>query len=348
MITLPACKCIRAMHLAWIGMLLLSACTSQPQIASTEPAPVWPAPPETPRIAYIKSFSQPKELGITKGVFTKILELVVGASDLRLVRPMAVVVTPDGTIYVADPGSNGVHRFDTKHQQHRLIQRKDDQPLPSPIGLAVNSEGDVYVTDSSLGEVFVIKPDAKIAEPLKLATPIQQPTGVAFDPEGNRFYIVDTSTHQVRIVGRDGTQIAAFGQRGNGEGEFNYPTLLWRDTDGRLYVTDSLNFRIQMFDGEGHFLGLFGRHGDSTGDLSHPKGITTDHDGHVYVTDSMHHALQIFNRNGDLLLSIGNRGRGPGEFWLPAGAFMTADDHLYIADSYNQRIQIFQYIGDKP
>ena len=334
--------------LTWLGALLLTACASQPQVTNTEPLPVWPAPPETPRIAYVQSFSQPEDLGISKGFFTKIYELVVGSSDLRLIRPMAVIVTPDGTIYVADPGSHGVHRFDAKQHQHHLIQRKDELPLTSPIGLALGSKGEVYVTDSALGEVFLIEPGAKDAIPLTLDTPIQQPTGIAFDPAGKRLYIVDTTGHQIRIVTPDGKQISAFGRRGNGNGEFNFPTMIWRDRDGRLYVTDSLNFRIQIFDSEGRFLGLFGRHGDATGDLSHPKGITTDRSGHVYVMDSMHHALQIFNRDGVLLLSISNRGRAPGEFWLPAGAFMTDDDRLYIADSYNQRIQIFQYMGDKP
>jgi sugar lactone lactonase YvrE len=336
------------MRFAWLGVLLLTACASQPQIVNTEPPPVWPAPPETPRIAYVRAFSQPEDMGITKSFFTKIYELVVGSSDLHLIRPMAVMVTPDGTIYVADPGSHGVQRFDAKRQKHRLIQRKDSLPLPSTIGLAVDSEGDVYVTDSALGEVFVIKPDSRDAIPLTLDKPIQQPTGIAFDPVGKRLYIVDTTGHQIRVVTPDGKQISTFGRRGNGNGEFNFPTMIWRDRDGRLYVTDSLNFRIQIFDSEGRFLGLFGRHGDATGDLSHPKGVTTDRSGHVYVMDSMHHALQIFNRDGDLLLSIGNRGRAPGEFWLPAGAFMSDDDLLYIADSYNQRIQVFQYIGDKP
>lgn len=343
----PASGRICSMHCAWLGVLLLTSCATQPQLANTEPPPVWPAPPETPRIAFVRAFSQPEDLGISKSFFTKVYEFVVGSSELRLIRPMAVTVTPDGTIYVSDPGSRGVHRFDTKQQHHRLIQRKDNLPLPSPIGLAADSEGDIYVTDSALGEVLVIKPASREAIPLTLDQPIQQPTGIAFDPLGKRLYIVDTTGHQIRIVTPDGKQISAFGQRGSGNGEFNFPTMLWRDKDGQLYVTDSLNFRIQIFDSEGRFLGLFGRHGDATGDLSHPKGVTTDRSGHVYVMDSMHHALQIFNRDGDLLLSIGHRGRGAGEFWLPAGAFMSDDDLLYIADSYNQRIQVFQYIGGK-
>lgn len=348
MSSIQAYKRIRTLYSTWLFSLLLTACASQPQTAVTEPTPVWPAPPEKARIAYIQSFSKPEDLGITKGFFTRVFEFVAGKSDLRLIRPMAVAVTTGGTIYVADPGSHGVQLFDMQQQLHRLIQRKDNQPLSSPIGLALDPQGDVYVTDSALGQVFVIKSGANVAVPLALETPIRQPTGIAFDPAGKRLYIVDTSGHQIRIVALDGKQLAAFGKRGNGNGEFNYPTMLWRDKDGRLYVADSLNFRIQIFDSEGKFLGLFGHHGDSTGDLSHPKGITTDRDGHVYVLDSMHHALQIFNRDGEVLLSIGSRGRGPGEFWLPAGAFMTGEDFLYIADSYNQRIQIFHYLGDKP
>ena len=69
------------MLMSLAALLLLTGCASQPQIASTEPAPVWPAAPEAPRIAYVQSFSKPEDLGISKGIFTKVYEFIVGASD---------------------------------------------------------------------------------------------------------------------------------------------------------------------------------------------------------------------------------------------------------------------------
>ena len=193
-----------------------------------------------------------------------------------------------------------------------------------------------------------IEPGAKRAKPLTLATTLRQPTGVVFDPIGQQLFVVDTAAHQVVAIGLDGQERARFGRRGDGNGEFNFPTLIGRDHDGRLYVTDSLNFRIQLFDAQGRFISRFGRLGNATGDLSRPKGVATDRFGHVYVIDSMFHVLQIFDRNGVFLLDIGGQGQAAGEFWLPTGLYVGDNDTIYIADSHNQRVQVMRYIGGQP
>ena len=340
---------------AWTGSvalatLLAGGCTTPPVTSPDRPAAtqVWPEPPAEPRIAYVRSFSRPADLGIQKGFFERLAEFFVGASDAHLVRPMAVIETRDGTLCVADPGAKAVQCFDVRRGRYRFIQGAEDQPLPSPVGLASGARGEVYVADSALAQILVIEPGAKKATPLTLDTALRQPTGLVFDPVGQQLFVVDTAVHQVVIVGLDGKERARFGRRGNGDGDFNFPTLIGRDSEGRLYVTDSLNFRIQMFDSEGRFLGRFGRLGNTTGDLSRPKGVATDRFGHVYVVDSMFHALQVFDRNGVFLLHVGGQGRAPGEFWLPTGVFVGNNDTIYVADSHNQRVQVLRYIGGKP
>lgn len=314
-------------------------------IAEVATTRVWPEPPAAPRLAYVRSFTRPTDLGINKTFFERLGEFFVGASDARLIRPMGIVETSDGTLCVADPGARGIQCFDTQRSRYSLIQGVDQTPLPSPVGLAVGGRGEVYVADSALAQVLVIEPGAKQATPLNLQSELRQPTGLAFDPSSQQLYVVDTAAHQVRVFGADGQQRASIGRRGDGDGEFNFPTMIWRDTVGRLYVTDSLNFRIQIFDAQGGFLGRFGRLGDATGDLSRPKGVATDRYGHVYVVDSMFHALQVFDRSGVLLLAVGGQGRDAGEFWLPTGLFVSVNNTIYIADSHNQRVQVLRYIG---
>jgi DNA-binding beta-propeller fold protein YncE len=322
----------------------MSACAPAPIKPQDRTPLVWPdEPDEPPRIAFVKAFSRPDEFGITKGFFQRIAEVIFGTSEARLIRPMAVVAVK-GIVYVADPGAKGVHRFDPAAERYDLIGLKDDAGLPSPVGLALGNDGEVYVTDSELAQVLVIRPGAKAAVPLTLPK-MAQPTGIAHDPETGRLYVVDTAAHRVNVFNRDGTPHSSFGQRGAGEGEFNYPTLLWRDAQGRLYVTDSLNFRIQIFDAQGRFLKQFGQIGDGPGDNLRQKGAATDSYGHVYIVDALFSALQIFNQAGRLLLSLGSLGSDRGEFWLPVGIFIGEDDLIYIADSFNQRIQILRYIG---
>ncbi len=335
--------CSRRLSVVLLGLALTGCGAPGHKVAQSTPL-LWPAAPDAPRVAFVKAFSRPEDLGISRGFLQRAADLLFGRDESALVRPMAVVAVGD-ILYVADPGSKGVHRFDQKEGGHDLIHGAGGVPLPSPVALALGAEGEVYVSDSALATVFVIRPGAREAVPLALGVKLGQPTGIAFDEAGARLFVVDTSAHRVHVFGRDGTLESSFGQRGTGDGEFNYPTLIWRTPQGRLYVTDSLNFRVQSFDERGRFVSKFGGLGDGGGDLPRQKGVATDHYGHVYIVDSLLHALQVFDDQGRFLLSLGGIGRERGEFWLPTGLFIGADDQIYVCDSYNQRVQVLRYIG---
>jgi DNA-binding beta-propeller fold protein YncE len=274
-----------------------------------------------------------------------VTEFVFGERDVQMVRPTAVVAS-DGLLYVADAGALGVHRFDTKNGGYRLLRAEGDVAMPSPVGLAVGPGGEVYVTDSALARVFVIRPGADQAIPLGIAG-LRQPTGIAYDRTQGRLYVTDTAAHAIVAFDAKGSEVSRIGVRGAGDGQFNYPTLIWCDAAGRLFVTDSLNFRVQVFDPTGRFVSKWGRHGDGTGDAARQKGVATDRHGHVYVVDALFHAFQIFDASGEFLLSVGAMGRDRGEFWLPMGIFVGDDDVIYVADAYNRRVQMFRYLGGK-
>jgi DNA-binding beta-propeller fold protein YncE len=324
--------------------LALAGCAPEaPNVEDKTPL-VWPAEPDAPRVAYVRAISRPEDLGITRNFFQRVADFLFGRDESHLIRPMAVLVVGD-ILYVADPGAQGVHRFDQKSGRYDLLQAPDKQPLISPVGLAAGAAGEVYVSDSALRAVFVIRPGAEEAERFKLQADLVRPTGIAYDPAAGRLYLVDTGEHSVGIFDRDGKLVSSFGGRGTAEGEFNFPTLMWRTPQGILYVTDSLNFRIQSFDANGRFLAKFGRHGDGSGDLPRQKGVATDHYGHLYIVDSIFNAIQVFDGSGKFLLSIGALGHERGEFWLPTGLFIGEDDKIYVADSRNRRVQVLRYIG---
>ena len=326
-------------------LLALGACASPPATTSDVAATlVWPSAPAQARVVFVRTFARPEDLGIGKGFFERLVEIIFGQTQARLVRPMAVLDI-GGVIYVADPGAKGVHRFDQPAGRYDLVRGEGGMPLSSPVGLARGADDSVYVTDSALAAVFVIKPGGAVATRVALAKGLGQPTGVAFDLATQQLYVVDTEQHRVNLYAPDGTLQSSFGRRGTGDGEFNFPTLIWRDAAGRILLTDSLNFRTQIFDARGRFLGKFGRVGDAEGDSPRQKGVATDRHGHVYLVDSLLHAVQIFDESGQFLLSIGGLGREPGDFWLPAGIFIGSNDLIYVADSYNQRVQVFRYVG---
>ena len=81
-----------ALRLAAIAVLLLAACATNSLVEVEPETPlVWPGPPETARIAYIKSFRQPEDLGITRNFLQRLADVLFGMPQVEMVRPMAVV-----------------------------------------------------------------------------------------------------------------------------------------------------------------------------------------------------------------------------------------------------------------
>lgn len=337
---------IRLLSLLLLTSMLIACSTTDP-LNNENSNLVWPPAPAKAKVRFVRTFSKPDDLGIGRGFFQWVSDFFTGEVNYRLIRPMSVVITNRQQIYVADPGAKGVHRFDLKEQEYKLITRKDGLGLPSPVALCLGPDDSVFVVDSELAQVFHIAPTADHAKKILPSLKLLQPTGIVYDHKNKRLYLSDTAKHQVKIISQNGRSVRYFGRRGSRAGEFNFPTYLWLDNRNRLLVTDSLNFRIQLFDSNGKYISEFGRLGDASGNLSRPKGIAADKEGHIFVVDALFNAIQIFNDKGTLMLPVGSQGSELGQFWLPAGIFLTNNGEIYIADSHNQRVQVLRYVGGR-
>jgi len=326
----------------------LGACASskeQDTVVGVDLPIVWPPSPNAPRVVFVKSISAPDDLGIKKGFFSSLANAIFGdGEEDNMIRPMAIVANGE-YVYVADTSVQGVHRYNPSKNEYELIKMVGDEPLLTPVGLALGNNGDVYVADSTRAQIFVIKYNSKIAEPLKLDLILKQPTGIAVDKVTGRLFVADTMDHRIHVFNTTGSLVQSIGERGDGAGQFNFPTLLSLSPQGEMYVTDSMNFRVQIFDVNGKFRSMFGKAGDGAGDASRPKGVATDSYGHVYLVDSLFNAIQVFDKSGKILLSVGSIGNERGQFWLPTGIFIGEGDLIYVADSYNRRVQVLRYIG---
>lgn len=301
---------------------------------------VWPEAPQQARIRLVGVFGEPEELGIRQSFLGRIWGWVAGAEPRNMVRPYAIAVDED-RLAVADPGVGAVHLYDRAGGDYERIEWADKQLLRSPVGVAF--AGDVlYVADSALAKVFAFDAKGKL---IRTIEGLERPTSLAWDPGSGRLYVADTVSHGIVVFDAGGKRLFAFGDRGTGDGQFNYPSHLVL-AGGLLYVNDTMNFRIQVLDLEGKFVSSFGSHGDGSGDFAQPKGIGIDSEGHIYVVDALFNRVQIFNKEGALMLAFGGDGGAPGEFWLPSGLYIEKD-RIYVADSYNQRVQIFQFLGGK-
>jgi DNA-binding beta-propeller fold protein YncE len=308
---------------------------------------VWPQSPKQARIRFVKTVTRPEDMGIESSFWQQLWGALVGKEEEWFIRPTGVAANGQ-TILVTDAGGQALLVLDFQTKQFRKLQSAGGQRLISPVAVTLGPEERTYLVDSYLREIFIYDRKQNPAGVISAPT-LQRPAGVAYDSARNRLYVADSAAHRIWIFAADGKPLGEIGRRGDGDGEFNFPTHVALDKRGNLYVADALNFRLQMFDSEGRFTGKFGRHGDSSGNFASPKGVAVDSEDHIYIVDALFDAVQIFDRAGQYLLTFGERGTGPGQFWLPGGIFIDDRDQIYVADTYNQRVQIFQYLkGEAP
>lgn len=341
----PGNPVVLGVVLVFLAISLVAGCSTQDvqQAKGTPQKPlIWPAPPAPPRITYTQLIERPADIGVKKGLFTRLVEFVVGERYDAIVKPYGMAVDSTGRIIVADTALKRVHIFDPAKNKYSFIENAGDREFLSPIGVTVDDTDLIYVTDSVLAKVLAFDRDGSFVYEVDAGI---RPTGIAFNRANDRFYVSDTASHQLLAFNSEGDLLGTIGKWGNGEGEFNFPVDIFTDDEGDIYVVDSMNYRVQIFDKSEKFRTAFGRHGDGTGEFGRPKGLAVDSEGNIYVADALFDTVQIFNRDGDYLLNFGTLGKRPGNFWLPTGLYIDGADNIYVADSYNKRVQIFEYMG---
>jgi len=136
------------------------------------------------------------------------------------------------------------------------------------------------------------------------------PESLSFDSDGN-VYVTDAGNARIQKFTSDGQFLEAWGVRGMGNGEFNYPTGI-TTYENNVYVVDREQSKIQVFDSTGKFLQSWGEFGSDQGEFFYPHGIAISNDGVVYVADTKNYRIQQFTTDGEFLSSFGIYGPGDG------------------------------------
>jgi DNA-binding beta-propeller fold protein YncE len=331
-------------------LLLLAGC-SKPGVIfpPLNPPLVWPAPPEPTRIRYVGQLSTDADLKPATNFGEAIGRAIFGKADTHsMLSPLAVCTDGADRVFVADSNAQLIHVFNLntrRYEQWTPGKPDEGKRFSQPVALAWDPAGRLLVADSAASRLYAFDGAGNFLGPFGPES-LQHPCGIAIDTKGNRIFVADSKLHQVLVLSPMGALLTTIGQRGMALGEFNYPTFLAMDSQGRLYVSDSLNFRIQVFAPDLHPLRAMGKKGDMPGYFSEPKGIAIDSQDHLYVVDANFESVQIFDDKGALLLDFGQEGQRPGEFWLPVGIFIDLHNRIWIADSYNRRVQAFDFVPE--
>jgi len=220
-----------------------------------------------------------------------------------------------GRIYVPDTGNHRVQIFNSNGTYFTTLGNEDCHPgnglgnkeFCSPRGVAVDSNGRIYVADSDNHRVQVFDSSHIYTATLGVTgvsgsddAHFQDPHGVAVDGSGNIF-VADTENRRVQKCTLSGvsytcsTFAGATGECGDDFDHLCGPHAVAVDASGRVYVSDRYNQRIQVFDSSGAYLTTIGGNwGPTTGQMRDPLGVAVDSAGNVYVTDSENHRIQKF------------------------------------------------------
>jgi len=255
-----------------------------------------------------------------------------------------------GRIYVSDSVARSVLVFDIPNGEFSEIGTRGPGELRKPLGMAVDSDCNLYVADQTAGRVYAYNQEGQFVAAFGSSEMFDRLSHVEVDQAGQRLYCVDTGgvgsdRHQVRVFDlQNGEHLYDIGQRGSIAGELNLARDIALGSDGNLYIVDGGNFRVQVFDPDGSFIRQIGSIGVQTGQFSRPKGIDTDADGNVYVSDSAFGNFQIFNTKGELLLFVGDRSQipDPAKFMLPAGLAVDEDGRVYMVDQFFRKVDVFR------
>jgi DNA-binding beta-propeller fold protein YncE len=349
--TLPGSGGRCVVGLALIALLLLPGVAfggGKKELAAQKPPTlVWPLPPEKPRIKFVAAIYGAADVEPVKkaGFLDRLAGIEKHGFKPTFIKPYGIATDSHNRIYVTDSGQGLVFVFDRDNKQVSYLGRGAQVRLRVPIGIAVDAKDRVWVADAVGQHVYAFDPDGTVLMALGQQGEMENPTSVAMDDARHRIYVVDSRQHHVLVYDTEsGRLVSTFGGRGSGDGQFNFPTNVALDREGRVYVTDTMNFRVEVFSPEGKFLETWGEQGNRFGEFLKPKGIALDTFQNIYVVDSDFDNFQIFDQQKHLLMFLGGMGNSPGTFWLPAGIHIDRNNRIYVADQNNRRIQIFQLL----
>ncbi len=220
--------------------------------------------------------------------------------------------------------------------------------LKNPWGVAVNSEGKLWVVDSANNRVEQFSSAGsyltKFGETGSGPGQLKEPQGIALDAAGH-IWVADTGNNRIEEFSSTGTYMATVGSLGTESGKFKAPSALAFDTKGNMWVADTGNSRVEKFDKEAKYSSEFSSLGSEPGKLKEPKGIAIDSGEHVWVADTGNNRIQEFSTSGSLLKRFGAPGAGEGQLNAPIDLKIDSLGNVWTVDSANNRAVSFTPSG---
>jgi DNA-binding beta-propeller fold protein YncE len=164
-------------------------------------------------------------------------------------RLLYVVDTKQDVVLVYDADSlKPLRKIGTPGKKHTLTGAGE---FSLPTNIALDKEGNVYVTDSLNFRVEIFDAEgsfiSQFGQHCDAIGCFERPKGIAVDSDGH-IWVVDTNLALVEIFNRDGELLAYVGGPGRSLGRFNDPMGIAIDKNNRVFVSEQYPWgRVQQF-----------------------------------------------------------------------------------------------------
>ena len=254
------------------------------------------------------------------------------ATSAELDSPYGVAVDSSGNVYIADSFNNRVRVVTASTGVISTLAGNGtggfsgdggaaaNAEFNTPVAIAVNISGNVYVADTNNSRVRMVTASTGIITTvagngmeaysgdggLATSAALNQPLGLALDRAGN-LYIADTQNSRIRLVTTSSGTITTVAGNGTdgfaGDGgaatsaELNIPSGVAADGSGNIYIVDANNYRIrEVLAASGDIVtvagnGTIGYTGDgglaTSAAFEGATGIAVGEGNEFYITDQI-------------------------------------------------------------
>jgi len=295
---------------------------------------------------------------------------------------MSVAVDTNGNVYIADAGNERIRKVTVSSGVINTVAGKgtagfsgDGGPatsaeLKTPIGVAVDSLGDIFIADESNnvirevsgGNINTVAGDHALGAGFSGDTggatqaQLSSPQMVALD-SNNNLYIADEGNNRIREVSQgDISTIVGnglIGDNGPASGaQLGSPFGIGLDPSGNLYIADTTLIRVRKVTaatgtittvaGNGTTgIGLPNGVSATSVGLNFPDGVAADQNGNIYISDAF--AFAILKVNSGLISTFAGNGTndyagdgGPAtqaELGNPFGIATDSQGNVYLSDN---------------
>jgi len=265
--------------------------------------------------------------------------------------PTRLALGPNGNLYVSDPKVRSIFIYDTNLQLTGELKG-----LYSPLGVAVDSAGFIYVGNAGIGNVEKYNSQGKLVATIGQGM-IRAPTDLALDWDGN-LYVADSNSSLVWVFKPDGALLRTI-RKGGLKSPMAVEIAYYDDGTGQMigevFVADKGNYLVKVFDLQGNLKRSFGgfpAKGGMMGTTWYWKGkfislqsLAVDAQGDLHALDIYMNRIQILDpSDGTYISDYGEHGTGAGQLKLPLDIIINNAGDVIVANSDNKKVEVIYTI----